>query len=157
MTHIHKIKYKSTSSHNKICSGMNATNIIYLNNQIILGLLFYENQGVIVSQSDTRISSCPLTRQSFSLFWLNPDKLPNPISFSLWSTPHRVRFSSPRDYKLVSMLRTTRLTQSESALLSLFDRYPNGHPSQAWSFFFLIPTSPCISQSNAPTPSPLNW
>jgi hypothetical protein len=28
MTSIQKIKYKSTSSHNKICSAMNATNII---------------------------------------------------------------------------------------------------------------------------------
>jgi hypothetical protein len=28
MTSIHKIKHGDTSSHNKICSGMNATNII---------------------------------------------------------------------------------------------------------------------------------
>jgi hypothetical protein len=35
-TSIHKIKYKSTSSHNKIWSGMNATNIIiYLNGSIL--------------------------------------------------------------------------------------------------------------------------
>jgi hypothetical protein len=33
MIPIHKIKYRSTHQHNKICSGMNVTNlIIYLNN-----------------------------------------------------------------------------------------------------------------------------
>jgi hypothetical protein len=36
MIPIHTIKYKSTTSHNKICSSMNATNIIiYLYNTIL--------------------------------------------------------------------------------------------------------------------------
>jgi hypothetical protein len=36
MTSIHKIKYESTSSHNKICNNMNATNtIVHLNRQIL--------------------------------------------------------------------------------------------------------------------------
>jgi hypothetical protein len=115
-----------------------------------------EPNSIQVSQSNTWIPSHPLTRHSFSLFWLNSDKLPNPISFSLWLTPHRVWSSSPRGYTLVSVLCSRWLTQAKYALLSLSVCYPNGHPSQARSFFFLISTSPCISLSNVPTPPPLN-
>jgi hypothetical protein len=46
MIPICKIKYGSTSSHNKICSGMNATDN-YLFKYLISKVLFlYENQGV---------------------------------------------------------------------------------------------------------------
>jgi hypothetical protein len=46
MIPVDKIKYRSTSSHNKICSGMSAINN-YLFKYIISKVLFlYENQGV---------------------------------------------------------------------------------------------------------------
>jgi hypothetical protein len=47
MTSIHKIKYGSTSSHNKICNDVNATNkIIYLYKKFSKVLFPCENQGV---------------------------------------------------------------------------------------------------------------
>jgi hypothetical protein len=55
---IHKIKYRSNSSHNKICSGMNATNNYLFKYLLSKVLLIYEKQGVTLGPMTLLTTVC---------------------------------------------------------------------------------------------------